>query len=97
MKTITVYGCCMGPQCGNATALLLEQWPTPQTMSINGGPEFEFDTDISWDVLVPDHAELVNDSIGLLSLQFGGRTYSPNEVLAMAEFKLDGLSLATGE
>lgn len=44
MKTVTVYGCCMGPQCGNATALLLEPWPSPQTISINGSPEFQCDT-----------------------------------------------------
>lgn len=96
MKTVTVYGCCLGPQCGNATALLLEPWPTPQRMSINGGPEFECDTDLSWDVLVPDDAELVTDSTGLLSLHLSGRTYSANQVLAMADLELNGLSRATG-
>lgn len=67
MKTITIHGSILP---GGATALMLEPFPDPQTRSIDG-QEFKCET-IAWHAHVPDDAELIRVSLGMLSLRVDG-------------------------
>lgn len=96
MSTVTVYGCNLGSQCGNAIALLLEPWPEPQTISVNGGPAVACDTSLTWDIQIPDESKIVVDANGIRLLRIGSRDYTANEVLALADVNLNGFAILAG-
>jgi len=93
---IKIYGCCLGPKFANATTLYFEPLQEAQTISIDGGPQVRLNSDLEWNIIVPDKSMREKNEKELLQTVINGKKMllSAQDVFSLANLNLHGFSFA---